>query len=47
MSNPPPPPSTLTVPDLGSAVADGELYFSIIETFRDCPVGVRLLRLYA
>ncbi|KAK7694148.1 hypothetical protein QCA50_001328 [Cerrena zonata] len=37
MTSPTPPPPTLTIPDLGPSVPDGELFFSIIETFRDCP----------
>ncbi|KAK7694177.1 hypothetical protein QCA50_001357 [Cerrena zonata] len=36
MVDPPPPPSTLTIPDLGPSVHDGELFFSIIETIDGC-----------
>ncbi len=38
MTTPPPPPATLTAPTL-SGIADGtELFFTVVETFRDCPV---------
>ncbi|KAI0666213.1 hypothetical protein C8Q78DRAFT_984575 [Trametes maxima] len=37
MQNPPPPPSTLTAPTLDIA-DDTTLYFSVVETYRDCPV---------
>lgn len=46
MTNPPRPPSTLTVPDLGPSVPDSELFFSIIETFRDCPVRIWALIIF-
>ncbi|RDX43946.1 hypothetical protein OH76DRAFT_1487495 [Lentinus brumalis] len=37
MTTPPPPPATLTAPTL-SGIADGtELFFTVVETFRDCP----------
>ncbi|PIL30851.1 hypothetical protein GSI_07019 [Ganoderma sinense ZZ0214-1] len=37
-----PPPSTLTFPTVNSA-ADGQtLYFSVVETYRDCPGGIPL-----
>ncbi|KAI0638935.1 hypothetical protein C8Q77DRAFT_1213661 [Trametes polyzona] len=37
-----PPPPTLTAPTL-DGVADGTtLYFSVVETYRDCPGGIEL-----
>ncbi|KAI0651406.1 hypothetical protein C8Q79DRAFT_996861 [Trametes meyenii] len=41
MQSPPPPPSTLIAPTLD--VAGGTtLYFSVVETYRDCPGNIQL-----
>ncbi|KAI1789181.1 hypothetical protein LXA43DRAFT_893331 [Ganoderma leucocontextum] len=35
-----PPPSTLTLPTLNGTVDGNTLYFSVVETYNDCPGGV-------
>ena len=37
-----PPPSTLTMPTVSGATSGKTLYFSVVETYRDCPVRVLL-----
>ena len=44
MQNPPPPPSTLTMPTL-SVTDDTTLFFSVVETFQGCPVSIFLVLL--
>lgn len=39
-----PPPSSLTMPDLGSSITDGtEVYLATIEVIGGCPVSVNFL----
>ncbi|KAM5534369.1 hypothetical protein V8D89_011962 [Ganoderma adspersum] len=37
-----PPPSTLTMPTVSGAASGKTLYFSVVETYRDCPGGIPL-----
>ncbi|EMD31579.1 hypothetical protein CERSUDRAFT_100249 [Gelatoporia subvermispora B] len=40
MSSPPPPPSTLEMPDLG--VPSGDVYLAVVESLIDCPPDIPL-----